>query len=404
MSGLGTARRRTRAAAMGILAAVAVVATCAPPPAPAPLSPPGSDLGFDPARLDSVTAYLRREVESATFPGAVIAVGRHGRLALLAGVGRFGLDDPRPVDAATMYDLASLTKVVGLTTAIALLVQQGKLELDAPASRYVPAFVGPGKNRVTLRLLLTHSSGLPAWRPLYVETTTRASAMALVDTTPLVSEPGRVTVYSDLGAIVLTQAVEAVTGERIDTFLDHRLFAPLGMRSTRYLPPYDWRDRVAPTERSADGTIIRGTVHDENAWRLGGVSGHAGLFSTAGDLAIFAAWLLDQWAGRPVPDDSIPTLPPDLVRAWTRRQDPAHGSSRALGWDTPTDGSSSGTKLSPSAFGHTGFTGTSIWLDPEKDLFIILLTNRVHPSRENSQIMRVRPRVANLVVDALVRP
>jgi CubicO group peptidase (beta-lactamase class C family) len=399
-------QHRARASALGILAALTLVAACAPPPAPVPtpISASGSDLGFDPARLDSVTAYLQREAGGA-FPGAVIAVGRHGRLALLAGVGRFGIDDPRPVDAATIYDLASLTKVVGLTTAIALLVQEGKLALDAPVSRYVPAFAGPGKDRVTLRLLLTHSSGIPAWRPLYIETTTRAGALALVDTAPLVAEPGRLTVYSDLGAIVLTQAVEAVTGERIDAFLDRRLFAPLQMRSTRFLPPYDWRDRIAPTERSADGTIIRGTVHDENAWRLGGVSGHAGLFSTAGDLAIFAAWLLDQWAGRPVPaGDSIPTLPSGLVRAWTQRQDPAHGSSRALGWDTRTDGSSAGNKLSPLAFGHTGFTGTSMWLDPAKDLFIILLTNRVHPSRENSQIYRVRPHVANLVVDALVRP
>jgi CubicO group peptidase (beta-lactamase class C family) len=378
-----------------------------PPPAVLAAAP---GLGFDPALLDSVLAYLRAEVDSGAFPGAVIAVGRHGQVALLGAVGRYGLDDPRPVDPTTVYDLASLTKVVGLTSAVALLVREGKLDLDAPVRRYVPAFTGPGKARVTIRHLLTHSSGLPAWRPLYIETTTRRGAMALVDTTPLTAEPGRVAEYSDLGAIVLTQVVEAVAGERLDRWLERRLFAPLGMTSTRFLPPPEWYDRIAPTERSQDGTTIRGTVHDENAWRLGGVSGHAGLFSTAGDLARFAAWLLDQWAGRPPPaasggaPDSLPTLPAALVRQWTRRQDVVPGSSRALGWDTPSPGLSAGSRLSPAAFGHTGFTGTSIWLDPDRDLFLILLTNRVHPSRENPRIVRVRPRVADLVVDALVRP
>ena len=347
-------------------------------------------------------------MDSGAFPGAVVAVGQNGRLALLQAVGRYGIDDTRAQHVETVWDMASITKVVGLTTAIMLLVDRGKLDLDVPVQRYVPAFRGEGKERVTVRHLLTHSSGLPAWRPLYTEATTRATAMMLTDTTPLSTEPGRASVYSDLGAIVLTQAVEAVTGERLDRFLEREVFGPLGMTATRFLPPADWRDRVAPTERSQDGTIIRGTVHDENAWRLGGVSGHAGLFSTARDLAAFVSWLLDGWHGRLTPGRrpgvSRPTLPPDLVREFTRRQNLVPGSSRALGWDTPSENSSAGTKLSASAFGHTGFTGTSIWLDPDKDLFIILLTNRVHPTRENSRILRVRPRVADLVVDALIRP
>jgi CubicO group peptidase (beta-lactamase class C family) len=165
------------------------------------------------------------------------------------------------------------------------------------------------------------------------------------------------------------------------------------MTSTRFLPPPAWRDRIAPTERSQDGTIIRGTVHDENAWRLGGVSGHAGLFSTAPDLARFAQWLSSAWRR-----DS------GQVRAFTRRQGIPPGSSRALGWDTPSENSSAGTKMGPNAFGHTGFTGTSIWFDPDQGLFIILLTNRVNPTRENGRILRVRPRVADLVVDALTPP
>ncbi|HEX9705698.1 MAG TPA: serine hydrolase domain-containing protein, partial [Gemmatimonadales bacterium] len=227
-------------------------------------------MGFDLQRLDSLVRYLRSEVDSGSFPGAVVAVGRHGGLALLTGVGVYGLDDPRPVDANTVYDMASLTKVIGLTTAVMMLVDAGKLSLDAPVQRYVPGFIGSGKDRVSLRHLLTHSSGLPAWRPLYTEATTRSTALTLTDTTPLTTDPGRLTLYSDLGAIVVTQAVESVTGVRLDRFLDSAVFQRLDMSSTRFSPPQEWRNRIAPTERSLDGTIIRGTVHDENAWKLGG--------------------------------------------------------------------------------------------------------------------------------------
>jgi CubicO group peptidase (beta-lactamase class C family) len=370
-----------------------------------PGTPPAAPPAAPTASLDTVVAYLRSQVDSA-FPGAVVAVGHHGKLVLLGAVGHYGIDDPRPVDTATVYDLASLTKVIGLTTVCMLLVHEGKLDLDAPVQRYVPAFRGPNKERVMIRHLLTHSSGLPAWRPLFTESTTRANAFALADTTPLTTEPGTAMVYSDLGAIVLTQAVEGITGQRLDALLAARVFQPLGMNDTRYLPPTDWKERIAPTERSQDGTIIRGTVHDENAWRLGGVSGHAGLFSTAGDLARFGFWLLANWRGSAAPGHGpgvgTPVLPSELIRAWTRRQDLPPGSSRALGWDTPSgSNSSAGTKMSALAFGHTGFTGTSIWLDPEQDLFIILLTNRVNPTRENSAIARVRPRVADLAVNAL---
>ncbi len=396
--------------ALALAAAASTCAACAPaqaPPPPPPAPPPRSvavPSGFDRARLDSVVAYLQTQVDSA-FPGAVVAVGRSGTVALLAAVGRYGIDDPRPVDSATVYDLASLTKVVGLTTGVMRLVQDGKLELDAPVQRYVPAFQGRWKERVTLRHLLTHSSGLPAWRPLYTETTTRATALGLADTTPLNAEPGQTTVYSDLGAMVLTQVVETVTGERLDRFLERAVFQPLGMRDTRFLPPPGWRDRIAPTERSQDGTIIRGTVHDENAWRLGGVSGHAGLFATAPDLARFAGWLLSARAGRAPTGAGSPVLPrlsPSVVREFTHRQHVVPGSSRALGWDTPSERSSAGTLLSDSAFGHTGFTGTSIWMDPATDLFVILLTNRVHPTRENAKIFEVRRRVADLAAGALV--
>lgn len=367
----------------------------APPPAPRTRG------GFDP-----VVAYLKSQVDSA-FPGAVIAVGRHDTVLLLSAVGHYAAGDQRPVTTQTIYDLASLTKVIGLTTAMMMLVDSGKIDLDAPVQKYVPAFQGPMKERVTIRNLLTHSSGLPAWRRLFAESSTREEALALVDTTALLRQPGDTFMYSDLGAMTLMQAVEAVTGQRIDAFLDARVFGPLGMTSTRYLPPESWRSRIAPTENDTAfrHRMLWGEVHDENAGRLGGVSGHAGLFSNAPDLATFAQWLLDSRIppGRPA-GGSGAYLPHDLVVEFTRRQDIPPGSSRALGWDTPSENSSAGTKLGPRAFGHTGFTGTSIWIDPDRDLFIILLSNRVNPTRANTKILQVRRRVADLVVDALTPP
>jgi len=360
-------------------------------------------------RFEPVVAYLQSQVDSA-FPGAAIAVGAGDSVVLLAAVGHYGADDKRPVTPETIYDLASLTKVIGLTTAAMMLVDQGQLDLDAPVQHYVPAFQGANKERVTIRHLLTHSSGLPAWRPLYAEAATREQALALVDTTPLLRQPGDTFVYSDLGAMVLTQAVEAITRQRLNDFLDSRLFGPLGMQSTRYLPPESWRERIAPTENDTvfRHRLLHGEVHDENSGRLGGVSGHAGLFSSGPDLARFAAWLLELRRG-PLspgwqPGVNAPTITSATVRAFTTRQNIPAGSSRALGWDTPSELSSAGTKMGPNAFGHTGFTGTSIWFDPDRNLFIILLTNRVNPTRANTKILQVRRRVADLVNDALTPP
>ncbi|HMA43140.1 MAG TPA: serine hydrolase domain-containing protein, partial [Gemmatimonadales bacterium] len=204
------------------VSAAALLAACRASPA-APVAPPATiapaaDLGFDSARLATVAAYVASQVDSA-YPGAVLAVGRHGRLALLAAAGHYGADDPRPVDPHTIYDLASLTKVIGLTTACMILVDEGKLDLDAPVRTYVPQFRGPQKDQVTIRQLLTHSAGMHWWRPLYREATDRNTAITLVDTTPLDTTPGTHFVYSDLGAILLMQVVERITGERIDHYL-----------------------------------------------------------------------------------------------------------------------------------------------------------------------------------------
>ena len=394
----GAGRRR---AAQGLtLLTLATVACGHPRPVP-----PITDQQQSYGRFEPVVSYLQSQVDSA-FPGAVVAVGYRDSVVLLAAVGHYGADDRRPVTTETVYDLASLTKVIGLTTAAMLLVDSGKLDLDAPVQRYVPAFQGPNKERVMIRHLLTHSSGLPAWRPLYAESADREHALALVDTTPLMRQPGDTFVYSDLGAMVLAQAVQAVSGQRLDDFLAARLFGPLGMTSTRYLPPESWRSRIAPTENDTvfRHRLLRGEVHDENAGRLGGVSGHAGLFSTAPDLARFAQWLLDTRRGHAPPFAALRRLSPPLVQMFTQRQGIPPGSSRALGWDTPSENSSAGTQMGPNAFGHTGFTGTSIWFDPDRDLFIILLTNRVNPTRANTRIFQVRRRVADLVNDALTPP
>jgi CubicO group peptidase (beta-lactamase class C family) len=395
------------------LTLVALIAACGgrtgaregePVPASAGIPPAApSSLGFDSTRLAGVVTYLRAEVDSGAFPGAVLAVGRHGRLALLAPVGHYGVDDPRPVDAGTVYDIASLTKVVGLTTACMLLVDSGQLELDAPIDRYVPEFRGSMKDRVTVRQLLTHSAGLVADLALYDSTATRAAALAAVDATTLVASPGTSYRYSDLSAIVLMQAVERIADERLDRFLSERVFAPLGMPATRFLPPPSWRDRIAPTEHDTvfRHRWLRGEVHDESAARLGGVSGNAGLFSNALDLSRFAAMLLNGGAW-----DTLQLIRAETVAEFTARQNVPAGSTRALGWDTPSDSgySSAGAKLSRRSFGHTGFTGTSMWMDPERDLFIILLSNHVHPTAGNMAILRVRARVADLVADALTHP
>ena len=277
---------------------------------------------------------------------------------------------------------------------VQLLAEEGRLDLDAPASRYLPAFTGGGRDAVTLRQLLTHSSGLPPWRPLHLQSATREEALALVDTTALEATPGSRYAYSDLGAIVLTQVVERVTGIRLDALVQQRLIEPLALHETSFLPDTSGRFRIAPTEDDPwRGRILHGEVHDENASRLDGVSGHAGLFASARNLLVIGDWLIARWRGEQGAEAER------WSREFTRRQELPPGSSRALGWDTPSDRSSAGTRLGPASFGHTGFTGTSIWIDPERRLVIVLLSNRVHPTRQNPRWGPLRAVIADLVVE-----
>jgi CubicO group peptidase (beta-lactamase class C family) len=400
--------RRLGATTLRHTIAAALLAAChTGTPAPAQRDIPAAipeSLGFDGSRLDRVREYVASQVDSA-YPGAVVAVGRHGRIALLAAVGHYSDGNERSVEPETVYDLASLTKVIGLTSACMILVDEAKLDLDAPVQRYLPEFRGSQKEAVTIRHLLTHSAGLAADLPLFDSTRSRAAALTMVDTSPLLAAPGTQFVYSDLSAIVLMQVVERITGQSLDAYLEARVFGPLGMTATRFNPPRSWLDHIAPTELDTmfRHRLLRGEVHDESAARLGGVSGNAGLFSNATDLARFATWLLGTVVNRPRPP--APALVrPDFVAMFVKRQGIPPGSTRALGWDTPSDSgySSAGTKLSRRSFGHTGYTGTSIWMDPDNDLFIILLTNRVNPTRANTKILEVRPRVADLVAEALV--
>lgn len=379
-------------------ASISVACTRAPvaPATPAPATRLGA------ADWSRVRFFLDSAVADTAAPGAVLGVSFRGEHRYYSA-GRLGLENPLRPDSTSVYDLASLTKVIGLTTAVMLAVDEGRINIDAPIQRYVPEFTGPYKDMVSVRHLLTHSSGLRAGRPLYRETTDRAGALALADTTPLDTLPGARMTYSDLGAIVLTQVVERVYGMRLDSLLEQRVFGPLGMRSTRYLPPASWLTRIAPTENDPwRGRMIWGEVHDENASRLGGVSGHAGLFSDAEDLLTFADWLLSGTGapGAPAPSPGVPA-PPRSLRSFIQRQHIPLSSSRALGWDTAFGESSAGHLMDVTSFGHTGFTGTSIWMDPTRDLVVVLLSNRVHPTRANQKWGRVRSGTADRVVASL---
>lgn len=366
----------------------------------APAAPEAA--GFRPGGLAEVDRVVERAIADGAFPGAVVAVGHRGRLALLRGYGRLTYDAGAPaVTPETVYDLASLTKVVATTTVAMTLVDQGRLDLDAPVQSYLPRFTGPGKERVTVRHLLAHSSGIDWWAPLYREVTSRAGALERIYGMDLVAEPGSTMKYSDLGILLLGEILERVAGQPLEQLARERVFAPLGMTTTGWRPDSALLGRIAPTEIDPwRGRLVHGEVHDENAAVIGGVAPHAGLFGTAGDLARFAQMLL--WEGV---YDHRRIVSRQTVELFTRRADLPAGSSRALGWDTKSpEGSSAGARFSPISFGHTGFTGTSLWIDPERQLFLVLLTNRVHPTRENQKIREVRPALADAVVAALADP
>jgi len=320
-------------------------------------------VGMSASRLAMIDEVVRRGIGAGGFPGAAVIVARHGGIVWDRGYGTLDWQSNVAVDAdRTMYDLASLTKVVATTAAAMVLVGQGKLRLDEHVTHYLPAFSGGAKEQITIRDLLTHRSGLPAGRDLLKSGAGTESAREAVLATSLVRAPGSEYEYSDLGLDVMGFVIERITHEPLDQFVRNAVYTPLGMRSTMFRPAPGLRGRIAPTEK----TVERGEVHDPTARALGGVAGNAGLFSTASDLAVFGQLMLDGGAaGR------TRLFADSIARAFTK---PGPGW-RGLGWQTcPGDGSC-GQYLSTRAFGHTGFTGTSMWIDPERDLVVIVLTN-----------------------------
>jgi len=354
---------------------------------------------------DAITSALELAVRDGVFPGAVLLVQEGSIIKRCDVVGAATLaPSPEPMTRGTLFDLASLTKPIATATAVLRMIQRGLLSLDQPVATWLPAFTGDGKARVTLFHLLNHSSGLPAWKPLYKsieppeagQANARLHAQILAE--PLVYPTGSRSVYSDLGFILLGLIVEQASGRRLDRFCREELFAPLAMDSTGFRP----RDRpelasrsFAATEQCAwRGRLLRGEVHDENCFALGGVCGHAGLFAPADDLARFVAALLAADQGRG--EGPFAGVPPILLDQFlSRRSTP--GSSWGLGWDTPSEPSSSGRWFSPRSCGHLGYTGTSLWVDRDRGWSVLLLTNRVHPTTRNTKISSFRPLIHDLV-------
>jgi serine-type D-Ala-D-Ala carboxypeptidase len=344
------------------------------------------------ATLDSI---MNAGIAGNAAPGASLAVGRYGRVVHMKSYGRLDTaPNSAAVDENTMYDMASLTKVIATTTAAMMLEEQGLLDLDRTVASYLPQFNAPDKAAITLRMLITHRGGLEAFAALYKQFRGREQYLEQINARPLKSQPGTETVYSDWDLILMQLVIEKLSGQTLDRFVADRIFTPLAMTSTMYTPDSaKYFARIAPTELdTASGGLMRGLVHgrvhDENAFAVGGVAGHAGLFSTAHDLAIFCQMLLNGGSY-----NGVRIVKPSTVARWTAVQ--SRNSSRALGWDTPSAGSSSGKYFSARSFGHTGFTGTSIWIDPEKNLFVILLTNRVNPTRDNPRVGPLRRAVAD---------
>jgi CubicO group peptidase (beta-lactamase class C family) len=339
---------------------------------------------------------LREGITQRAFPGAAAAITLDGRLLALRGFGRLTYEKDAPeVTGETIFDLASLTKVMAGTSMAMVLYGRGVLDLDATVVAIVPEFGGSGERKsVTILHLLAHTSGLPAYERLFERAHSREEVIAAACRVPLVAAPGDHAEYSDIGFIVLTQILERLADERIDAFCAREILGPLGLARTGYRPPPEWREQIAPTEedRFFRHRVIQGEVHDENASVMDSVSAHAGLFAPATDVAKFAEWMLA--GGEPV-------VRAHTVGLFTSPQPVKHDYARALGWDLVSPPSQSGRYFSPSAYGHLGYTGTSLWIDPARRLSVTLLTNRTWPDRRSELIKQVRPAFHDAVLDAL---
>jgi CubicO group peptidase (beta-lactamase class C family) len=356
-------------------------------------------------RLRSAFSILEKAIAARGFPACSLVVTFRGELIAHKAFGRFTYDPASPeVTTTSIFDLASLTKVIATTAMAMILYERGMLDLEAPVTAIVPEFAGddsdsdsgkdPRRREVTLRMLLAHSSGLPAYEKLFLRAKTREGLLQAAFSTPLAADPGTRADYSDIGFIILGIVLERLADEPLDTFCQREIFGPLGMAHTTFNPAQALKDSISPTadDHTLRRRIIQGEVQDENASILGGVAGHAGLFSNAEDLAIFAHAMLN--AGYPI-------LRSTTVELFSRREAAPEGTSRALGWDTPSAPSQSGKYFSPRSVGHLGYTGTSLWIDPDRQLSITLLTNRTWPDCQNQAIKQIRPAFHDAVIEAL---
>ncbi len=369
------------------------------------INPPlPADLSHQDEQFYRAFFLLGCAIDQQVCPGASVAITHHGKLIALKAMGRFTYDlDSTRIKPETIYDLASLTKVVATTPACMLLYERGKFDLERPLVDLLPDFAcagssknDPRRTKVTLRMLLAHSSGLPAYVKLFETATNKEELIRQALQVPLTADPGTRAEYSDIGFILLGEALERMVGEPLDKFCKREIFDPLNLRRMTFCPPDDWRPLIPPTQESQPQRlrIIQGEVNDENASVMGGVAGHAGCFSTAFDVSVFAQCLLQGTEGTLL-------FRPETVEVFTRREDFPPVTSRALGWDTPSQPSQSGKYFSARSYGHLGYTGTSLWIDPERRLSVTLLTNRTWPDRTSQAIKNFRPAFHDLIVEAL---
>src|SRR5579859_8020759 len=347
-----------------------------------------------PVRLGNVDSIIQQAIADKNIPGAVLVVGHDGKVIYRKAYGERSLEPRRELMTLdTIFDLASLTKVIATTTSVMQLVELGKVRLNDPVAKYLPEFAQNGKEDITVRQLLTHYSGLAPDLDLAAKWEGKNTAYQLAFVEPPETTPGSGFVYSDINFIMLGALVEKVSGENLDAYTEKHIFAPLKMTHTRFVPPVSWRQKIAPTQYDENNHMLRGVVHDPTSRRMGGVAGHAGLFSTADDLAKFAQTLLNG-------GDGI-LSPLTVVKMTAPETPPSAPILRGFGWDIDSPFSSNRGDLLPvGSFGHTGFTGTSIWIDPTTKSYIILLTNSVHP-RGKGNAIGLRTKVATAVTAGL---
>jgi CubicO group peptidase (beta-lactamase class C family) len=354
-------------------------------------------LGHQDEQFQPAFAVLRSAIAQRAFPGAAVAIIHQGKLIAHKGLGHFTYDATSPaVTAETIYDLASVTKVIATTTACMILYDRGLLKLDQCLVDLLPDFASddPQRRQVTLRMLLAHSSGLPAYIRLFQTAHNKDELLQQALQIPLTAAPGSRDEYSDIGFILLGQALEKLSSEPLDQFCQREIFAKLNLAPTCFNPPASLKLAIPPTEddRTFRHRLIQGEVNDENASVMGGVAGHAGCFSTALDVSLFAQCML--LGGSPL-------VKKETMEIFTRRQGSPPGSSHALGWDTPSQPSQSGKYFSSRSYGHLGYTGTSLWIDPDRQLSVTLLTNRTWPDRSSQSIKQIRPAFHDAVIEAL---